>query len=75
MSLERLVSAVSRLFFIGAFVLLGLALIERIANSSGYTILRSYRGGRLLEIAVVLLVFVIAMQLREMREELKRGRP
>ena len=75
MSLEKLVSLVSRLFFLGAFVLLGLALIERIANASGYTILRVYRGGRLLEIAVVLLVFVIAMQLREMREELKRGRP
>lgn len=75
MSLERLVSLVSRLFFVGAFVLLGLALIERIANASGYTILRVYRGGRLLEIAVVLLVFVIATQLREMREELKRGRP
>ncbi len=75
MSLERLFSLASRLFFVGAFVLLGLALIERIANASGYTILRVYRGGRLLEIAVVLLVFVIAMQLREMREELKRGRP
>jgi hypothetical protein len=75
MSLEKLVSLVSRLFFLGAFVLLGLALIERIANASGYTILRAYSGGRLLEIAVVLLVFVIAVQLREMREELKRGRP
>jgi len=75
MSLEKLVSLVSRLFFLGAFVALGLALIERIANASGYTILRVYGGGRLLEVAVVLLVFVIAIQLREMREELKRGRP
>ena len=75
MSLEKLVSLASRLFFLGAFVLLGLAVIERIANASGYTILRAYSGGRLLEIAVVLLVFVIAVQLREMREELKRGRP
>jgi hypothetical protein len=58
-----------------AKVLLGLALIERIANAFGYTILRAYRGGRFLEIAVVLLVFVIAIQVREMKEELKRGRP
>jgi len=72
MSLEKLISMTSRLFFLGAFVLLGIAVIERIANATGYTILPLYRGGRLLEFAVVLLVFVIAIQLREIREELKR---
>jgi hypothetical protein len=72
MSLEKLVSLLSRLFFLGAFVLLALALIERIANVSGYTILQVYKGGRLLEFAVVLLVFVIAVQLREIKEELKK---
>jgi hypothetical protein len=75
MSLEKLMSITSRLFFLGAFVLLGLAVIERIANATGYTILRLYQGGRLLEFAVVLLVFVIAMQQREMKQELKSGRP
>lgn len=75
MSLEKLISVASRLFFLGAFLLLGLALIEKIANASGYTILQTYTGGRLLEYAVVLLIFVIAMQLREMREELRRKRP
>ena len=74
MSLEKLISLVSRLFFLCAFVLLGLALIERIANAAGYTILQVYRGSRLLEFAVVLLVFVIAAQLREMKAELKRTR-
>jgi hypothetical protein len=74
MSLEKLISLVSRLFFLCAFVLLGLALIERIANATGYTILQVYRGSRLLEVAVVLLVFVIAAQLREMKAELKRTR-
>lgn len=75
MSLDRLSSWVSRLFFLGAFVLLGIAVIERVANVFGYTIvLRAYTGGRLLELAVVLLVFVIALLLRQMREELrKRG--
>jgi len=71
MSLEKLISMTSRLFFLGAFVLLGLALIEKVANAVGYTI----RGGHLLEFAAVLLVFVIAMQLREMKEELKSRRP
>ena len=74
MSLEKFVSIASRLFFLGAFVLLGLAMLERSAYAFGYTILQM-RGGRLLELAVVLLVFVIAMQLREVREELKRRRP
>jgi len=72
MSLEKLVSMVSRLFFMGALVLLGLALIERIANAAGYTVLQVYRGGRLLDVAVVLLIFVIAVQLREMKEELRK---
>jgi len=47
-------------------------LIERAANTAGYTVLQLYRGGQILQFAVVLLVFVIAIQLREIREELKR---
>ena len=73
MSLEKSISVTSRLFFLGAFVLLGLALIERIANTFGYTVLQQYKGGRLLELAVVLLIFVIAIQLREIREGFKKG--
>lgn len=71
MSLEKLISVVSRLFFLGAFVSFALVMIERIAYATGYTILRG-QGAHLLEITVVLLLFVIAIQLREMREELKR---
>jgi hypothetical protein len=71
MNLEKLVSMVSRLFFLGGFVLIGLALIERVANAIGYTILQG-KGARLLEFAVALLLFVIAMQLREMKEELRK---
>ena len=74
MSLEKLVSLVSRLFFLGAFVSLGLVLIERVANATGYTILQG-KGTHLLEISVVLLVFVIAVQLREMKEELRSRKP
>ena len=77
MILEKFISIVSRLFFVGAFVLFGLGVIERIAYAAGYTILLvgPLTGGRLLEIAVILLVFVIAMQLREIKEELKRRKP
>jgi uncharacterized protein YhhL (DUF1145 family) len=77
MNLEKLISMMSRLFFLAAFALLGLGLIEGVANATGYTIIRpfQYHAGRLLEFAVVLLVFVIAMQLREMKEELKSRKP
>ena len=76
MSLEKLISLISRLFFFGAFVLLGLAAVERVANAAGYTILQGVtRAGRLLDFAVVLLIFVIAMQLRAMKEELKSRKP
>lgn len=71
MTFEKLFSMTSRLFFVGAFVLLGLAVIERIANATGYTIVRVYNASHLLELAVVLLAFVIAMQLREIKGELK----
>jgi len=74
MSFEKLVSMSSRLFFLGAFVLFGLAVIEKIANALGYTILRQ-GATHVLELAVVLLVFVIAMQLREMSGELRKRIP
>jgi uncharacterized protein YhhL (DUF1145 family) len=77
MILEKLISMVSRIFFVGAFVLFGLAVMGRIAYEAGYTFLLAgpFTGSRLLEIAVVLMVFVIAMQLREIRGELKKRNP
>ncbi len=76
MSLQKIISMTSRLFFLGAFVLFGLALIERVANAMGYTILDQKTSTiHLMDAAVVLLVFVIAIQLREMKEELKSRKP
>lgn len=73
MSIDSLSSLVSRLFFILAFVLLGLAVVERIVNYFGYTISgRAYPGGRLLEFAAIFMVFVIALLLRQIREQLKK---
>ena len=73
MGLERMISLVSRFFFFGAFALLVLGLIERFANARGYTVLAgAFTGMRLLEIAAILLIFVIAMQLREMKLELRK---
>ncbi len=73
MNLDKLLSAVSRLFFWGALVLLVIAIAERVVNVFGYTILRgAYTAGRMLEFAAVLLIFVIAMSLQQLRDSLKK---
>jgi hypothetical protein len=70
MNIPKLESWVSRLFFAGAFLLLVVALVERYV----YAFVRVTRPITMLYMAVVLLVFVIAIQLRALREELK-GKP
>ena len=55
-----------------AFALLGMAIIEAIANAFRYTVLRgAYTKGRLLEFAALLLAFVVALTLRRIAAELK----
>ncbi|MBW2275067.1 MAG: hypothetical protein JRG96_17510 [Deltaproteobacteria bacterium] len=72
MNIDSYSSLVSRLFFAFAFGLLGIAVVERVVFAFGYTILGGvFSGGRLLEIAAVVLVFVIALLLRQIREQLK----
>lgn len=76
MKFDKLTSLISRVFFVIAFVLLGLAVIERLANAFDYTVLGGvYTAGRLLEFSIVFLVFVVALQLREIREALRLRRP
>ena len=70
MTLEKPSLWLSRIFFVGAFALLGLALLERIVNVAGYTLSPLYQSGRLLDFAVVLLVFEIAIQVREIKQQL-----
>jgi len=69
---EKSISLISRCFFLAAFVLLALSLLEAVARQLGYTILRSaFAPGRLLEYAALLLVFVVAMLLRQIRDGVK----
>jgi len=75
MAMAKLTSLVSRLFFAGAIVLVVIAAVEKVANLTGYTIVRSaYTTGRLLEVASLLIIFVIALLLRQIREELKKDK-
>ena len=69
---EKMSSLACRAFFLVSFVLLALSVMEAVARRMGYTILRhSFEPARLLEYAVILLVFVIAMLLRQIREGAK----
>lgn len=69
--MEKLVSLVSRILFVFSFVLAALAVWEKLANMLGYTLLRIYSPWRLLEFSAIALLFVIALQLREIKLSLK----
>lgn len=66
--MSSLSSLANRVLFGLAFVLAALAVIEKVANVLGYTMLREYSPSRLLELAAVALLFVIALLLREIRD-------
>lgn len=76
MNLDKLTSLASRIFFGAAFALLALALLERFCNELGYTfvmslpVLRTIPTSSFIEYAAVLLVFVIALELRAIRDGL-----
>jgi hypothetical protein len=66
--MQRLTSILSRVLFVIAFVLAGLAVWERLARLLGFTVVRGYFDPwRLLEYSAVALLFVIALQLREIK--------
>ena len=64
----KLSRVMSRVLFLVAFLLTGLAVGEKLLNAFGFTVLRGYAPSRLLEYAAVAVLFVIALQLREMKE-------
>jgi hypothetical protein len=65
--MKNLASIICRVFFIIAFLLAGLSIWEKLANLIGYTLLRAYSPWRLLEFSVVVVLFIIAIQLREIK--------
>jgi uncharacterized membrane protein YbjE (DUF340 family) len=74
--MHRLTSVLSRILFVAAFVLAGLAVWERLARLAGYTLLKNaYDPWRLLEYTVVALLFVVALQLREIKMTMREKRP
>lgn len=75
MGSNKWISLLSRVLFLAAFLLLAIAVLERLVNYTGYTIVGgAYTAGRMLEFAGIMLLFVIAIVLRQSRDELrKRG--
>jgi hypothetical protein len=72
--MKAFVSAVCRLFFVASFVLAVLAIFEKLANMTGYTLIRDLvTPWRLLELSAVALLFVIALQLREIKDASRSG--
>jgi len=73
MNLEKMMSLGARIFFSLAFICLSIAVLERLVNVAGYSILYPhYIPWRLLEFAALFLLFAIAIVLRQIREELKQ---
>jgi hypothetical protein len=70
--IDKLTSILSRLFFAVAFILLAIAVIDRVLNFFGwYLSWTNYRAGRLFEFSAMLMIFVIVLLLRQIREKLK----
>lgn len=74
MNLDRLNSLACRFFFLVSLTLLTVAVLERFINFFGYTFLGGlgYRAGRLLEFASIMILFVVALLLRSVREEMRK---
>ena len=67
---NKLSKIICRLLFILSFLIAGVAVSEKLANFLGLEILRGYSPSRLLAFSVVSLLFVIALQLREIKKGL-----
>jgi len=72
---DKISSYVSRIFFTLAFLLLFLAFWDKFIGLFGWQISKMpYEAGRLLEFSAILLIFVIALMLRQIRELLKNNK-
>ncbi len=69
MNIDNLYKIFARSLFFFALAILIVGLIEVAASSLGFTVLRgAYTGGRLVELSAALVVFVIAVLLRQIRD-------
>jgi hypothetical protein len=69
----NLTNTANRVLFGASVLLTGLAVWDRVIHAFGYTILRGYAPSRLLDLAGLGLLFVIALELREIKEQMRRA--
>ena len=66
--MNQWISLASRILFFGALAMALLAVFEKFANLADQTLLRgAMQPSRLLELAAIALLFVISLQLRELK--------
>lgn len=69
--IDKLTSILSRIFLAAAFIILLLAIINKILNAFGWLMTwPDYEAGRLFEFSAMLMIFVIVLLLRQIRERL-----
>ena len=69
-----LTSIASRALFAVAIILVGLGVVEWLLRPFEYTVVGgAYTPGRLLEFGVGAVIFVVALLLRQIREELRKA--
>ena len=73
--MNKFVGVANRTLFVAAFFLAALAVLEKLVNFFGFTIvlLGNYTPSRMLELAALALLFVIALQLREIKKAPQSG--
>jgi len=69
----KALSLLNRVAFAAAGLLFAVAVLEKVANLAGYTVIgQSYSPGRLVEFAAIMVMFVIALLLRDIRNDARR---
>ena len=69
--INQLISLLCRLFFVVALALFVIAFCDRILLVFGWKLnILAYQPGRLLEISALLMIFVIAILLRQIRDKM-----
>ncbi len=71
MDFDTISKYLARTLFLFAAAAIAFAFLEWIAEFFDYSLTEAYSAGRVLELAATLLVFVIAVLLRQIRNELR----
>ena len=70
--MNQLMSIACRVLTVGAMTLLVVAVVEKAMNFIGYTFLDTYPARRLTGFAGILMIFVVAALVRQVRDEIRK---